>query len=987
MRKSIVAAIVAVGLMVLCSFSSYASTVFQTVSSPSDGCSLVAIEGSYNGDALSALNRINEIRYEACQEGVLDPRDKSRSLTPDDYVPIKWSSSLEYIARVRAAEASIYTAHTRPNNTDCFTVTAPDGKQSYGENLAWNWSGTMVSGIDQWFREKNDWVNQTSGKVTGHYTSMINPDYKYVGLASFTNPGGPYINTVSGEFDKYYEHSSEISEEIPDVRVIIEVQKSGISSASLQILSEERQKAGALDKTDTIHYALMLNTNFDGDRSKVYDAGNISWSSSNTQIAEVDTSGKTVIGGVGQVTIQASSSSGQSASAVLRPAHTPESIAAVPATCTNTGLTEGRKCSVCGEILTAQQTIQALGHKWDDGTVTTKPTCTESGVRTYTCTVDGATRKEEIPATGHQWNTQVTIDKAATCEEKGIQSIHCTVCNVIKDGTEEVIPANGHKWDDGTVTTKPTCTESGVRTYTCTVDEATRKEEIPATGHQWNTQVTIDKAATCEEKGIQSIHCTVCDVIKDGTEEIIQANGHKWDDGTVTTTPTCTEAGIRTYTCSVDGAIKTEMIPAPGHKWASEATVDKEATCEETGIRSIHCSECGVIKDGTEEVIPAAGHRTEMLKEKAATCTENGLTEGEKCSVCGKILKAQEEVPATGHTAVAVKGKAATCTESGLTDGEKCSVCGEVLKAQEEIPAIGHAYGEWKVVKEATYDKEGMEQRVCAHDAGHIETRAIVKKVKPAQIDVKTEETTPDQPETQASTQPETQTSTQPETQTPSQSEVVVTPETEIDEAAAPTASAQQKTILAQKNDNDPKGSSFGLLQAKAVKVTKTSIRVQWKKVKGATKYVVYGNKCGKSNRYKKLKTVKTNSYTQKKLKKGTYYKYLVVAIKGSKAIATSKTIHAATTGGKVGNSKSVKVDKKTFKIGIGKKVTLKATAVAASKKLKVKKHRAIAFESSNKNVATVSKKGVIKGIRKGKCYVYAYAQNGVMARVKVVVN
>ena len=192
---------------------------------------------------------------------------------------------------------------------------------------------------------------------------------------------------------------------------------------------------------------------------------------------------------------------------------------------------------------------------------------------------------------------------------------------------------------------------------------------------------------------------------------------------------------------------------------------------------------------------------------------------------------------------------------------------------------------------------------------------------------------------------------------------------------------------MAQKNDNDLKGSTFGSLQAKAVKVTKSSIRVQWKKIKGATKYVVYGNKCGKSNHYKKLKTVKTTSYTQKKLKKGTYYKYLVVAIKGSKAIATSKTIHVATTGGKVGNNKSVKVNKKTFKIGVGKTVTLKATAVVASKKLKVKKHRAIAFESSNKNIATVSKKGVIKGVQKGTCYVYVYAQNGVMAKVKVVVS
>lgn len=212
-------------------------------------------------------------------------------------------------------------------------------------------------------------------------------------------------------------------------------------------------------------------------------------------------------------------------------------------------------------------------------------------------------------------------------------------------------------------------------------------------------------------------------------------------------------------------------------------------------------------------------------------------------------------------------------------------------------------------------------------------------------------------------------------------------PEPGDDEDAPPTASEQEERILEQKNDDDINGSIFGSLQAKAVKVTKSTIRVQWKKVKGATEYVVYGNKCGKSNRYEKLKTVKTTSYTQKKLKKGTYYKYVVVAVKGSEAIATSKTIHVATSGGKVGNSKSVKVNKKTFKIGVGKKATLKATAVAASNKLKVKKHRAIAFESSDKDIATVSKKGIIKGVHKGTCYVYAYAQNGVMAKVTVKVR
>lgn len=70
-----------------------------------------------------------------------------------------------------------------------------------------------------------------------------------------------------------------------------------------------------------------------------------------------------------------------------------------------------------------------------------------------------------------------------------------------------------------------------------------------------------------------------------------------------------------------------------------------------------------------------------------------------------------------------------------------------------------------------------------------------------------------------------------------------------------------------------------------------------------------------------------------------------------------------------------------------GKTYKLGAKAIAQSKKLKVKKHRAIAYESSNKKVATVSGKGVIKGVGKGTCYVYAYAQNGVCKKIKVFVN
>ena len=111
------------------------------------------------------------------------------------------------------------------------------------------------------------------------------------------------------------------------------------------------------------------------------------------------------------------------------------------------------------------------------------------------------------------------------------------------------------------------------------------------------------------------------------------------------------------------------------------------------------------------------------------------------------------------------------------------------------------------------------------------------------------------------------------------------------------------------------------------------------------------------------------------------------MAVKDGKAVATSKTIHVATAGGKVGNTKSVKAKKSKLSVRVGKTAKIKVSTTPANKKLKVKSHRKIAFESSNTNIAAVSKKGVVKGKKAGTCYVYAYAQDGVMAKVTVKVG
>ena len=179
---------------------SAAAILCADVAAPGDGCMFLGIQGSYYANSQEALDRINEMRLEACSEGVKDPRNPSRNLTEEDYVPLQWSQSLELIARLRSAETVAAcqvngtTGHFRLNGRGVFSVSY-GGITSSSENLAWNGGTGMLDGIEQWYEEKEYWVNNTSGQETGHYTSLINPNYRYIGVGAM-RPGGVYTNNV-----------------------------------------------------------------------------------------------------------------------------------------------------------------------------------------------------------------------------------------------------------------------------------------------------------------------------------------------------------------------------------------------------------------------------------------------------------------------------------------------------------------------------------------------------------------------------------------------------------------------------------------------------------------------------------------------------------------------------------------------------------------------------------------------------------------------
>ena len=305
-------------------------------------------------------------------------------------------------------------------------------------------------------------------------------------------------------------------------------------------------------------------------------------------------------------------------------------------------------------------------HVWGEGAITTRPTCTTPGVKTYTCSVCQKTKTEEIPATGHQ-HTEVRNIKEATCKEEGYTGdTYCTDCGE-KLSSGEPTAKKAHDWDEGKVTTEATCKNTGVKTYTCNNCSETKTEVIPMTDHIW-------------------------------------------DNGKVTTKPSCITPGVKTYTCTVCQKTKTEEIPATGHQHTEVRNV-KEATCTKEGYTGdTYCTDCGEkLSDG--KILPKKDHDYEIKDHKDATCTEDGYTTS-FCKNCGDEKK--ETIKATGHQHTEVRdAKKATCTKAGYTGDTYCKDCGEKISSGEVIEKLAHTWDEGNITKEADCKEKGVMTYTC----------------------------------------------------------------------------------------------------------------------------------------------------------------------------------------------------------------------------------------------------------------------------------
>ncbi len=343
--------------------------------------------------------------------------------------------------------------------------------------------------------------------------------------------------------------------------------------------------------------------------------------------------------------------------------HTEEIISEVSATCTTDGLTEGIKCAVCEEVITAQEIVPALGHVYGE------------------------------------WVTT----EAATCTEVGKERCECDRCDHFE--TREIAPT-GHSYK--AVVTAPTCTEQGYTTYTCYCGDSYVDSYVNALGHKFG-EWTQTKVPTCTETGLERRDCERCNYVE--TREIAPV-GHRYKG--VVRNPTCTEQGYTTHTCHCGDSYVDSYVAALGHSFGAWIEI-KAPTCTELGEERKDCEAC---KHFETQEIAALGHDRVPHAAKDATCTEIGWNAYETCFRCDYTTCV--EIPATGHSHNAVV-TAPTCTEQGHTT-HTCH-CGDEY-VDSYVDALGHNYDEWIETKAHTCTEIGEECRDCKA-CDHFETREV----------------------------------------------------------------------------------------------------------------------------------------------------------------------------------------------------------------------------------------------------------------------
>ena len=570
------------------------------------------------------FDMINEMRTDSFDAWCWN-EDNETKTRYDNLNELAYDYDLERIATKRAAELALLFDHGRPNGESFFSIYEEEGitYRAAGENIAMGYR--TAEAVNAAWREDGEPYNGQ-----GHRRNMLNPKFNCVGIGHVYLDGCHYwveefayrtsVNTtettandseqtmslsvpkskVTGlkvAFDKtsYSLRTGESTEVKLTAKltvfgsdtIVTDLPAISVNDPSIATYSNGKI-TGVAEGSTTLKASLYGLTAADMPTINVYrcehhwDQGEIITEATCTEEGEK----KFTCSICGDEKTEKVSATGHQHTEIRNKKE---------ATCKETGYSGDTWCKDCGKKILSGQTIaKTENHSWDAGKVTTKATCTEEGEKTFTCSICGDKKTEKVSATGHR-HTEIRNKKEATCKEEGYSGdTWCKDCGKKILSGQAIAKTEDHSWNQGEITKEPTCKEEGEKTFTCSICGNTKTEKVSTADHQ-HMEIRNQKNPTCKEAGYSGdTYCADCGVKISSGKTIAKTKNHSWDGGVITTEPTCTERGEKTFTCTICGNTNTKKVNATGHSYGAYKVV-KEPTNKRKGLKSKTCSVCGKI--------------------------------------------------------------------------------------------------------------------------------------------------------------------------------------------------------------------------------------------------------------------------------------------------------------------------------------------------------------------------------------------------------